>query len=379
MIPQRILAGSKKLARNKTAHLLGGTALLLSFLGLLMIYDVSVVLAFREFNDQYWFFKNQTVWLLAGIGGGYVASRIDYHFWKKLAFPVLVLTIILLALVLVPPLSSEVYGARTRLSFPVGVPFLNHLNVQPSELAKLALVIYLATLFDKGNRSLAKFLTILAIVNGLIMLEPDLGNALLVSASSTLVFFASGASVLELLSLIAIGILGVTAFTFSSNYRIARLLTFLNPSLDPQGSSYQINQILIALGSGGLLGLGLGHSRQKFQYLPEVVTDSIFAIIGEELGFILAVIILGLLMAVVWLGLKTWESAKDRFGKMLSAGITGIIGFQILVNLGGITNLLPLTGVPLPFISYGGSNLTITLISVGILMNIARKGEKERR
>lgn len=362
----------KRSSKNQPDYLLAGLVLVLSFFGLIMIYDVSVVLAFEEFNDKFWFLKNQALWLMIGVGGGYLASQINYHVWKRLAFPLLISTLILLVLVLIPGLSTEVYGAKTRLALPAGIPLLSHISVQPSELAKLSLVIYFAALFSEREKHLLQFLAILGTVGGLIMLQPDLGNFLLVAASSFMVYFASGAGILEIGSLLAIGVLGAVGLAFSSPYRRDRLLAFLDPSSDPQGITYQINQILIALGSGGLMGLGLGHSRQKFQYLPEVTTDSIFAIIGEELGLIGALLVVGLLMMVVWRGIKIWENASDEFGKMLAAGISGIIGFQILVNLGGMTGLLPLTGVPLPFISYGGSSLTITLVSVGILLNVSR-------
>lgn len=368
-MPQRKTARSK----NKPDYPLGVLVLILSLFGLIMIYDVSVVLAFEEFGDKFWFLKNQAVWLMIGIGGGYLVSQINYHVWKRLAFPLLVATLVLLVLVLIPQLSTEVYGARTRLAFPTGIPLLSHLNIQPSELAKLSLVVYLAALFSEREKYLLQFLAIMGVVEGLVMLQPDLGNALLIAASSMLVYFASGAGILEVASIAAIGILVAIGLAFSSDYRRNRLLAFLDPNSDPQGITYQINQILIALGSGGLLGLGLGHSRQKFQYLPEVTTDSIFAIIGEELGLIGALVVLGALMLVVWRGIKIWKEANDDFGKMLAAGITGIIGFQVLVNLGGMTGLLPLTGVPLPFISYGGSSLTITLVSVGILLNVSRE------
>lgn len=368
--------GAKSRRKQNTStpdHLLAGVVLLLSLFGLVMIYDTSVVLAFEQFGDKHWFLKNQAVWLIIGIVGGYVASQIDYHFWQKLAFPLLVTTLLMLLLVLLPWFSSEIYGARTRLAFPLGIPFLSHLNIQPSELAKLTLVIYFAALFTKHKTRVLQFLSVMGLVIGLVMLEPDLGNGLLIAASSLMVYFASGANILELAGVIAIGALAAIGLAFSSEYRRDRLFSFLYPSQDPLGISYQINQILIALGSGGLLGLGLGHSRQKFQYLPEVTTDSIFAIIGEELGLVGALMICGLLFVVIWRGIKVWEEAKDEFGQMLAAGITGIIGFQTLVNLGGMTGLLPLTGVPLPFISYGGSSLTITLVSVGILLNISRR------
>ena len=342
-----------------------------------MVYDTSVVIAIEQLGDRYWFLKNQALWAVFGIAGGYIASNINYHFWKKIAFPLLVTTLLLLVVVLIPSVSSEVYGAKTRLSFPTGIPVLGNINLQPSELAKLSLILYFAALFDEKKKKIVPFLAVLALTLGLIMLEPDLGNALLVAAAAMMVYFASGVGLIEFGTVIIPGVLGAAALALSSPYRRNRLFSFLDPSQDPKGISYQINQILIALGSGGIWGLGLGNSRQKYQYLPEVTTDSIFAIIGEELGFIGVLLILLLLFFVILRGLRVWEKAKDNFGRMLAAGITGMIGFQAVVNLGGMAGLIPLTGVPLPFISYGGSSLTITLVSVGILLNISKYSKSQ--
>lgn len=358
---------------NSTDYVMALTVIALTVFGVVMVYNTSVIVAFEEFGDRFWFLKRQAVWAILGITAGFVVSGVNYHWWKKVAFPGIVVSVILLVLVFIPGFSNEVYGARQRLV----VPFLN-VFLQPAEIAKVALIVYLAALFDSAKQARQKyfphkeFFMILVLIGGLVALEPDLGGALLIFASAFSVYFMAGAPLFYLLFIGIAGSLAAIGYTFSSNYRMQRVLTFLNPTSDPQGVSYQITQILIALGSGGLLGVGLGNSRQKYQYIPEVTTDSIFAILGEELGLLGALLIIGALAFIIWRGFSIGAQAKDEFGKLLAVGITANIGFQTVVNLGGMVGLLPLTGVPLPFISYGGSSLTILLISVGILLNISR-------
>ncbi|NCS32306.1 putative lipid II flippase FtsW [bacterium] len=356
-----------------TDYVLAGVVLALTLFGVFMVYNTSVVVAFEEFGDKFWFLKNQSIWAFIGIVGAFIVSNIDYHVLKKIAFPLIVLTIILLLVVLLPGFSQEVYGAKQRLYIPV--PFLQSISVQPSEIAKLSIVIYLAALFDKDiRRGLPHkpFLVVVGTILLLTALEPDLGNAILISVTALMVYFVAGAS-LFWISLAGIsGAVSAVIYALSSDYRRQRIFTFLDPLADPQGVSYQITQIFIALGSGGILGLGLGSSRQKYEYIPEVTTDSIFAIIGEELGFIGAILVIGALAFVIWRGITIAQRASDPFGKFLAVGITTTIAFQTLVNLGGMVGLMPLTGVPLPFISYGGTSLTLLLVSVGILINISR-------
>lgn len=366
----------------------------LTLFGVLMVYNTSVILAHEQFGDKFWFLKNQGIWAFLGIAGGYVVSNIDYHRWKKWARPLYLITVILLVLVLIPGVSQEVYGARSRISFPTGLPVLSHLNIQPSEAAKFALVLYLATWLSeaapKGTKSQTRstkqatlklrplstvgpFLTIVGLVIGLVMLQPDLGTSIIIAGGAMLVYFVAGVPILDLIIVCLIMIAGALGFTFSSDYRKDRILTFLNPQQGSADISYHINQIMIALGSGGLFGLGLGHSRQKFQYLPEATTDSIFAIIGEELGFIGAMLILVAFMMIIWRGFEIVEQCEDQFGKLLAAGIIAIISVQAFLNLTGMVALTPLTGVPLPFISYGGSSLTMMLVSFGVLLNISKQ------
>lgn len=364
----------------------------LTLFGVLMVYNTSVILAHEQFGDRFWFLKNQGIWAFLGIAGGYVVSNIDYHVWMKLARPGYFVTIVLLVLVLIPGFSQEVYGARSRISFPTGLPVLSHIHVQPSEAAKFTLVLYLATWLSstssgglknkaratkqtalKTFSTVGPFLTIVGLVLGLVMLQPDLGTSIIIAGGALLVYFVAGVPLLDLILVCLIMVGGAVGLTFSSEYRKARIMTFLNPQEGVSGASYHINQIMIALGSGGLFGLGLGHSRQKFQYLPEATTDSIFAIIGEELGFIGAMLILAAFLIIIWRGFEIVEHCEDRFGKLLAAGIIAIISIQAFLNLTGMVALTPLTGVPLPFISYGGSSLTMMLVSFGVLLNISKQ------
>ncbi len=366
-------------------YVLGLLVLGLTLFGVLMVYNTGVVVAHEEFGDKFWFLKNQSLWALIGISGGYVVSNIHYSRWKSWAKPLYLISVALLILVLIPGLSPEIYGARRRLSFPVGLPFLGHLSVQPSEMAKFTVVLYLAswlpTLIPQGKgkgtkppvlKAIMPFLGTLGLILGLIMLQPDLGTSLIIGGSAMMVYFLSGVPLTGVLMVALLGVIGAAGFAFSSEYRRNRIFTFLNPAEDTLSLSYHINQIFIALGSGGLLGVGLGHSRQKYQYLPEVTTDSIFAVIGEELGFLGASLVIVAFVVIIWRGFEIIKGCEDPFGRLLATGIVSIISVQAFLNLMSMVSLIPLTGVPLPFISYGGSSLTMLLIEVGILLNISK-------
>lgn len=367
---------------SKPDYILAFLVLGLTIFGVVMVYDASVVLAHEQFGDKLFFFKNQILWALFGFGLGFIVSKIDYHFWRKLAFPALILSIICLVLVLIPGVATRIYGAKRWLATPaaISIPVVGRLSFQPSELSKISLILYLSLWLESKSKSKSKrvstlipFLLLLGVICGLVMLEPDLGTAIVLAGSAFLIYFLSGAGIFEVGSLILILATGSLAFALFSPYRRARLLSFANPVSDKLGISYHINQVLIALGSGGVFGLGLGYSRQKYQYLPEVTTDSIFAIIGEELGFFGTSLVVLLLFLIIWRGLKIAEGAPDKFGHLLAGGLTGVLAIQSIVNLGAQTALLPLTGITLPFISYGGSSLTIMLAAVGILLNISKQ------
>jgi len=340
--------------------------LALSLFGLFMIFDASSASALADFGDKFYFLKHQAVWLILGLGIFFFCAFLDYRILGKIALPFLVISWLFLLLVLIPGIGREIYGGRRWLTLgPIG-------GFQPGELVKLSLIIYLATLLGK-KKALVPFLIIIGVTLGLLLLEPDLGTASVVVATAFCLYFSAGASLKEIGGLLGLGLATAPLLIWLSPYRRERLLTFLNLSRDTQGASYHVRQVLIALGSGGLFGRGLGQSRQKFLFLPEVTTDSIFAVIAEEFGFLGAFALIFFFFLLVFRGLKLALGLKDPLAQLLTVGIIFSFGFQILVNLGAMVALVPLTGVPLPFISYGGSSLVLCLTAMGILANIARQ------
>lgn len=338
----------------------------LTLFGLFMIYDASSYVAFRDFSDKYHYVKDQILWVILGFGALTFFSFFDYRKLYNLALPILVSGIFLLILVFIPGIGIKVLGAKRWVDFGLFV-------LQPAEFVKLGLSIYLAAWFStKEKGRFLAFLMLLGLILFLIMLQPDMGTAFIILSEAFAVYFLSGASIRNFLILMPVtAILGLL-FIKLEPYRMARFETFLNPNQSLETSSYHVRQILIALGIGGLTGVGLGNSLQKFAYLPENATDSIFAIIGEELGFLGAAFIILVFVIIAWRGFYISTKAKDNFGKLLAGGIVTFISMQTLINLASQTALLPLTGIPLPFISYGGSALIMNLTAVGILLNISR-------
>lgn len=346
-----------------------GIVLSLSLFGVLMVYDSSVAIAIRDFGNQYYYAGEQLKWLGIGVLAMVVLSRIDYHTWYSLALPALLGTMILLMAVFLPGFGIRALGAHRWLNFGVFV-------LQPAELAKLVLVMYLAAWFSaKEKRRFGAFLMLTGIIFGLVILEPDLGTGIVIVSSALIMYFLSGAPTRHFAILVPIVLIGITLLAVSSPYRFKRLTTYLNPESDPLGASYQIRQVLLSLGSGGLTGIGIGKSRQKYEYLPEANTDSIFAIIGEETGYMGALLVIGAFAGLVWRGFRVAARAPDVFGKLLAGGITSWIGVQSFLNIGANVAIIPLTGIPLPFISYGGSSFVILLAATGIMMNISRRSK----
>jgi len=345
------------------------SVIFLSLFGLFMIYDASSYVAFRDFADKYHYLKDQFFWITAGFICLSLFSVFDYRKFYNLAIPILVGSIVLLFLVFIPGIGVKLLGAHRWVN-------LKFTLLQPSELVKLSLAIYLSAWFsEKEKGRIWAFLLLLGIILFLIMLEPDMGTAMIVLAEGIVIYFLSGASLLYFILLAPVlAVLGLI-LALLEPYRVQRLATFLNFNQSVQSSSYHVRQILIALGSGGLIGVGIGNSLQKYAYLPENATDSIFAIIAEELGFVGAVFIILVFIVIVWRGFYISINAKDAFGRLLAGGITAFLAAQILINLAAQTALLPLTGIPLPFISYGGSSLIIDLCAVGILFNIGRQSK----
>lgn len=342
--------------------------------GLIMLWSASVVSGYQNFGDSYYYLKHQFFYgFVLGLAAFLVATKLHFSFWKKYALPLVAITVLFLILVLIPGIGSELLGAKRWI-------VLGGLFFQPSELAKLTFLIYLSAWLekkaDKGLKDiyygLLPFLFLLGVIGVLILAQPDLGTLTVIAVVAVAVYFVAGAPWSHL-GLIGVGGAGLFALLVKiAPYRAARLTTFLNPELDPQGIGYHINQALLALGSGGIFGLGLGHSRQKFNFLPEPYGDSIFAVIGEELGFILALGLIVLFIIVMWRGIKIAKGAPDTFSRLLATGIIVWISFQAFVNIGSMLSLMPMTGIPLPLISYGSTSLIVTLFSLGVLVNISK-------
>jgi cell division protein FtsW len=341
---------------------------MLTLFGLFMIYDASSVIAFRDFGDKYHYLKEQSLWVVLGIGAMLFFSVFDYHKFYNLALPLLIVALILLVLVFIPGFGIRVLGASRWIN-------AGFFTLQPAEFVKLSLAIYLAAWFSiKESGRFTAFLLLLGLVIILVMAQPDMGTASTILFEAMTVYFLSGGSIKHFFYTVPVlGVLGLTLILLAP-YRAARLTSFLNLGKSLDHASYHVKQILIALGSGGVLGVGIGNSLQKHAYLPENVTDSIFAIIAEEVGFVGSVIVICVFVLMIFRGLKIAQNAKDPFGRLLAGGIISFLGIQTFINLGAMTALLPLTGVPLPFISYGGSALIVDLSAIGILLNISRQG-----
>jgi cell division protein FtsW len=342
-------------------------------LGLLMVYSSSFAVGLAAYDDANYFVVRQAIWAAIGVALLLTLMRIDYR-WLRSISPLLMLAaIVALTAVLVPGIGIERNGAQRWLALGPLPP------IQPSEFAKLALIIYVcAWLAGKGTyiRTFAMgfvpFVAMVGIVAGLTLLEPDTGTAAILVLTTVTLFFIAGASLTHVSALVGIG--GVVALLLVSTggYRADRLLAFLNAEDDPGGVGFQTLQLLIALGSGGIGGLGLGASRQKFFYVPSAHTDGVFAIVGEELGFIGAVGVLLLLALLVYRGFRVVLGVRDEFGSLLATGIVCWIAYQALINVGGVTRAIPMTGIPMPFLSAGGSALAALLAAVGILLSISR-------
>ncbi len=336
----------------------------LALFSLLMIYNASSVEAFQTFGDKFYYVRNQTISLLIALMVLAFFTLFSYQNLKIFALPLLILNFLALILVLIPGLGIKIMGARRWLN-------LGFFSFQPSEFLKLSLSIYLAAWLEQ-KRSIWPFLAITLLFLTLIMFQPDLGTSIIILLTSFLVYFVSGGSLKSFFLFLLFCLFLGSLLIFSSDYRKNRIITFLNPTIDPLGKSYHLRQILIALGSGGLLGLGLGESKQKYLYLPEATTDSIFAVIGEETGFLGATTLIFTFLLLIYLGLKIAIQAPNRFGQLLAVGLISWLGLQAFINFGAMVSLVPLTGLPLPFISYGGSSLIVAMASIGILINIAK-------
>jgi cell division protein FtsW len=368
-------------ARRNLSLLLAPTALL-TVIGLVMILSAGSISAVEGYDSAFWYFNRQTLYALAGLVVLVVTARIPYAFWRRAAIPMLLALLPVMLLTLHPALGSSLYGASRWID-------LGPITLQPAEFAKLLTVCAAAAILSRPWKNLTRardvFLPLgplVLVVAGLVLLQRDLGTTLIICGSVFLILFTAGVR-LGSLAWTGLGAVAVTAwFIFKTEYRRTRFLeAWLNWELDPSGAGWQLRQGLIALGSGGWLGIGLGNSRQKWDYLPNAHSDFVFAILGEELGLIGAMAVLSLFGILLFAGIRIAMNAPDTFGRLLAAGITGWIGLQTLVNLGAVTGLLPITGVPLPFLSFGGTALVVTLAGVGVLASVALEGVRsaERR
>ena len=349
--------------------------LVLVSIGMVMIYSASSIYAWDNYQDSFYFLKRHVSFLLIGAVIMFLVMSYDYRRLEKYAKPLLVVSLILLALVLIPGIGREVSGARRWFRY-------KFISFQPSELASLAVIVYVAGFIKRRGNLIKDFwrgfmppMAVLGITVLLILAQPDLGTSLSIAAVVFMMLFVSGVRIRYLGSLLLASVPALYLLIFSVPYRRMRIMAFLNPWLDPKGSGFQIIQSQIAIGSGGIFGVGLGHSRQKLFYLPAAHTDFIFSIIGEELGLIGTIGVIILFIIFIQQALKIMKNAPDRFGYFLSMGLILMIVLKVAVNVGVSCGLLPTKGLPLPFISYGGSSFLFDMASVGILLNIARVGD----
>ncbi len=347
--------------------------LALLIIGLLVVSSSSVVISQKNFGTFYYYTIHQAAYGgLLGIIALYIFAKIPYRFWKRAALPALLFTLLLLSAVFITTFGREFGGAKRWLT-------LGPISFQPSELLKLTFVFYLASWLEKKKHdiknlytSFVPFVIMISVIAVFLILQPDIGTLLVIIATSVALYFVGGGKISQLVGIGCIGIISLVLLVQIAPYRLNRFLVFLHPELDPKGIGYQINQASIAIGSGGFSGLGFGKSIQKYNYLPEPTGDSVFAVFVEEMGFVGAVFLIFLFLLFFWRGIYIARHAPDRFGNLLGTGIVSGIIAQAFINMAAISGLLPLTGIPLPFISYGGTSLVITLASIGVVLNISK-------
>jgi cell division protein FtsW len=365
--------------RSSTAILLVAVVAVLNVIGAVMVLSASSVSSLTDYGSPWFFFLRQLLWTAVGLAAFVFAIRFDYHNWQRLVRPLLIVSVILLVAVLLPGVGIYVSGARRWMGYGM-------FRIQPSEIAKLALLVYTADIVSRRGKELFDWrrvlrpvVLMLGLFAALVMKEPDLGTTLVMAFLVIAVLVAGGVRAKHLFVVGGAGVALVTALAWLEPYRRERMLTFLHPFADSSNSGYQIAQSLIALGSGGLTGVGLGASRAKWNFLPNAHTDFIFAIIGEELGLIGAFAVMALFIVFGILGTRAALQAPDRFGTLLAAGTTMWVVAQAVINIGAVVGVLPVTGIPLPFVSFGGSALVTTMLASGILVNVASRGRTPSR
>ena len=361
--------------RSKTFVGLLGIITTLNLLGMVMVLSASSVTALDTYGSTWYVAMRQGMWVSIGVVMCVLVMRVDYHRWRRLAGPALGVSGLLLALVLVPGVGMNVNGASRWLGY-------GPLSLQPSELAKLTVLLFAADLLARRaawvediRLTLVPVTVVLGAAAVLLMLQPNLGTTLVLGAIVISVLYVAGTPLLPLTTLSALGGLLATALALAAPYRRERMTAFLDPWKDYQDTGYQNIQSLVGIASGGITGIGLGQSRAKWGFLPYAHTDFIFAIIGEELGLIGALAVVGLFVALCILGARAALLAPDRFGMLIASGVTVWFGAQAFINIGAVIGILPITGVPLPFVSYGGSSLVFSMVGAGLLLNVARHAQ----
>lgn len=358
---------NKLFTRNKFFLPLITIPIIMSLIGLVFIFEASAVNSSRQFGDSLHYLKSQGMWILLGLIVVTIFSFIDYKKLYLLSFISLILTIILLIMVLIPGVGTKVGGARRWID-------LGFFSMQPTELAKFSIIIYLSSWFSQKEKNrFLPFISLMCFLVFLILLQPDMGTAIIIFLISVIIYYFSGAKFTDFLIIFGGSVVSIFFLIKHSPYRFNRFLAFLNPSVDPLGISYHINQIYISLSSGGIFGRGFGASRQKYLFLPEAHTDSIYAIIGEEYGFIGGLILISLYFIFVYKIYHLVRLSPDNLSRLIMIGIFAFFNLQFIVNLAGMTGLFPIVGVPIPFLSYGGSNLLISFALIGIMLNIEKR------
>ena len=362
-----------------TAAALGILVAVLCITGLVMVGSASPVVSLMTYHSPWMIFIRQTLWMVVGIGAMLVTARIDYRRWRKWGVVLVIGTLGLLLAVLVPGLGVTAGGSSRWIGFGL-------LRLQPSELMKLAIVMFAADIVARrmdrsapAKQVIAPVIAVLVVSAALIIKQPDMGTAMVLSCTAFGILFMSGIPLVPLTKVLAAFAVIAVIFSVSDSYRRDRILSFVNPGAHQSGSGYQVWQSLIGLGSGHLFGLGLGGGREKWGTLPNAHTDFIFSVVGEELGLVGAVLIMCLFFVLGWYGFRAASRAPDQFGCLMAAGVTIWVTSQAVINMGAVIGVLPVTGIPLPFISFGGSSLVITLAAMGILMNIALQERTGRR
>lgn len=376
LVREGSLTKLKELSGGVDLQFLAAIYILLAF-GLLMVLSASSPIAYASEatnHDSFYYFKKQLLWAILGSVGMFVTANYDYRKLKQWAFLALIISVILLILVLIPGIGRKINDARRWI-------YIGPINFQPSEVAKITTIIFFAYSLSKNYKNLKYFtvfifyIGVIGIIAAIIMAEPHFSCTMLIVATLMIMLFVAGAKLSHFCLLAAPAAVGVVALVAMAPYRMARVTTFLNPFEDIQGSGWQIVQSLYAIGSGGIFGAGLGQSRQKFMNIPEPQNDFIFSILAEEFGLLGTILVVAMFIFLIVRGVKIALSAKDLFGTLLATGIIAMIAIQAIINIAVVTSSMPVTGMPLPFFSYGGTALAITMTEMGIILNVSKHRE----